>query len=750
MNVNYQDFYTYDQESQIIKQMYLQQQKYSVYKSINIQFLTLNCGDKYLNDTFFDSIDQNNVAIFVSLQEFDLDMTSILAHQSKRADLYVKNLNKRFPKFQIFVKQMGSMLMMILIQKYIQSTVTFQTVATGLMGKIANKGGILARIQILDTTLLVAGCHLSASRDRDGVKLRNADLHKILSGYQPQNKSSISSQYWASNLKCKPNVPDSFIDLDSIFIIGDLNYRVESQLSESSVSNGITSLDIYTQFKQGDQLLSQIEKWNLKNDENLYLNDISEQEFDFLPTYCLIPNESNVPSINIYATDPTIGNGKVRMPAFTDRVLQRLINYDIIFQATSYDSVPNYQISDHRPVTQLGTILIRSYDKRRMTETRQRIADDIKKQFYELMPKFTVEAQKDYLKITSLNSFKLNIIVQNHHQNQPLVLEVTTNSPFIKIDNPLIQIKPQSKYDFQYLYYISTLNQEISSLQILKSLFSGIDLNFILFFTHFHHEVLLDKRNIQIQVDTQFEQNILSSNLFTDSNIYESYIDNLYQIINQKNLIGYNTIKNTKFRTNFPASESDKWNSLSKLVDDLCIKHHEYQTIFHQIKNSNIESTSSINQQISLFRGLQYSEKTLNPECAQYYGEILTNFISHELQQFQILDQHSEFNILNPSSCKDFFYGFITILKFHAYPQLQNLIPVFNQIKNESKLTSDEICRQASLYLLETLEYKTRFQLFGLFMIENIIPGTIEKFSCLLNNKSLYDVIHFIYKTLRY
>ena len=82
---------------------------------------------------------------------------------------------------------------------------------TGLGHVLANKGGIVARVTLGETSLCFISCHLQAHEGKDNYVRRCHDLKEIFSGAKVGGRK----RYDASlvNHHC--------------FVLGDLNYRVD-------------------------------------------------------------------------------------------------------------------------------------------------------------------------------------------------------------------------------------------------------------------------------------------------------------------------------------------------------------------------------------------------------------------------------------------------------------------------------------------------------------------------------------------
>ena len=105
------------------------------------------------------------------------------------------------------------------------SSVSTTSVATGLWGVVGNKGAVVARIVLGETTRIVLiNCHLTAGTEKDSLDRRNWNASDILrrTKFDPiEDGGGIMEE-------CSEGIGDE----DFAFWFGDLNYRLESMPGE--------------------------------------------------------------------------------------------------------------------------------------------------------------------------------------------------------------------------------------------------------------------------------------------------------------------------------------------------------------------------------------------------------------------------------------------------------------------------------------------------------------------------------------
>ncbi|KAI7935822.1 hypothetical protein MJO28_016693 [Puccinia striiformis f. sp. tritici] len=190
------------------------------------------------------------------------------------------------------------------------------TVKTGMKGRYGNKGAILARLVIDDSSICFINCHLAAGQKH--VRQRNSDLIDILeekSGFpDPPDRVIPNQQSGSSNKRELVEVSSgvyvgggngsSISDHEICFIQGDLNYRIDAQRED--VIRAIAAGE-YWKLLEFDQLIKE-----KKLNPNFRLRSFAEPPIRFHPTY------KYDPGTHMYDSSE-----KARVPAWCDRILYR-------------------------------------------------------------------------------------------------------------------------------------------------------------------------------------------------------------------------------------------------------------------------------------------------------------------------------------------------------------------------------------------------------------------------------------------
>ncbi|KAK4700262.1 hypothetical protein P7C70_g5988, partial [Phenoliferia sp. Uapishka_3] len=212
-------------------------------------------------------------------------------------------------------------------------------VKTGMKGRYGNKGAILSRFVIDDTSICFINCHLAAGQSHR--RERDHDLVQIL-----EDKSAFSELASSSpGAYTAGGSGTSVFDHELVVISGDLNYRIDLRrdiVAKAVAENALSSLLAHDQLLKG-----------LATNQSFRLRSFKEAPITFAPTYKYDPG-----------TDEYDSSAKKRIPAWCDRVLWRSDRAD---KVTSL----HYQryecnVSDHKPISAALDLRVKSIlpDKR--------------------------------------------------------------------------------------------------------------------------------------------------------------------------------------------------------------------------------------------------------------------------------------------------------------------------------------------------------------------------------------------------
>jgi len=190
-----------------------------------------------------------------------------------------------------------------------------------IMEKFPNKGGVVIRLKILETTLCIVTAHFAPHQELTDD--RHEDYKQICKrGFKSVNKDLLRLM----------GIPkQKILAHDCVIWLGDLNYRIDLEnekirsLANAKQAKGIEKL------LSADQLISGMA-------EKKVFKHFREHPIAFGPTYKFDPGTDT------FDTSPLN-----RRPAYCDRILVRGDQEQI--KTISYTDHPTIKVSDHKPVS---------------------------------------------------------------------------------------------------------------------------------------------------------------------------------------------------------------------------------------------------------------------------------------------------------------------------------------------------------------------------------------------------------------
>jgi len=358
-----------DRESVVIYQMSTKEEQFTDVQSFTFFIGTWNVNgqspDGSLDDWLATDAEAPDVYA-IGFQELDLSKEAFVFLESVKEEEWIKavqiSLHKK-AKY-VLVKHIRLVGMMLLVYTKVEHqdfvhNVSVDTVGTGIMGKLGNKGGVGIRLRFHATDLCFVNSHLAAHTEE--FERRNQDYNDICS-------RMTFNQYERSDSESLPMFGSKRIkDHDSVFWLGDLNYRL-NDLECNEVKDLLTE-DNLAALQENDQLQLQ------KHQRKVFMG-YQEGAITFRPTYRYDPGTNNWDS-----------SEKSRTPAWTDRILWKGEN----IKQTVYRSHEKLTVSDHKPVSSLFQTGVKVIDRVR----RQKIKEDIMKKLDMLENDFLPQVMVD-------------------------------------------------------------------------------------------------------------------------------------------------------------------------------------------------------------------------------------------------------------------------------------------------------------------------------------------------------------------
>jgi len=358
-----------DRESVVIYQMSTKEEQFTDVQSFTFFIGTWNVNgqspDGSLDDWLATDAEAPDVYA-IGFQELDLSKEAFVFLESVKEEEWIKAVQVSLHKKAkyVLVKHIRLVGMMLLVYTKVEHqdfvhNVSVDTVGTGIMGKLGNKGGVGIRLRFHATDLCFVNSHLAAHTEE--FERRNQDYNDICS-------RMTFNQYERSDSESLPMFGSKRIkDHDSVFWLGDLNYRL-NDLECNEVKDLLTE-DNLAALQENDQL-------QLQRHQRKVFMGYQEGAITFRPTYRYDPGTNNWDT-----------SEKSRTPAWTDRILWKGEN----IKQTVYRSHEKLTVSDHKPVSSLFQTGVKVIDRVR----RQKIKEDIMKKLDMLENDFLPQVMVD-------------------------------------------------------------------------------------------------------------------------------------------------------------------------------------------------------------------------------------------------------------------------------------------------------------------------------------------------------------------
>ncbi|GAA5872724.1 hypothetical protein JCM3774_005041 [Rhodotorula dairenensis] len=342
---------------------------YSQQEDIRVWCGTYNVNDKTPKDAseikdWVQGCGDAELLVF-SFQEFDLSADAMFRYTPYREDAWRAAIERALESgdggrqyVKVHSRQLVGGLIMIYARSDIQynvSAVSSASLATGLMGVMANKGAVAVRLQYLDTPLTFVNSHLAAFVPNSAE--RNAQFRSTTSLllFPPSSDGLDGQDSWSTCLRPAEPRPvgngKTVWDCEALIWMGDLNYRLDAPRDD---------LDALVRHRDYSGLLA-YDQLALQQQLELAFEGFKEGRIDFAPTFKFDAGSDN------YDTSE-----KQRDPAYTDRIIY-LASSRCPLTVERYSSHPAVRLSDHKPVS--ATLRLPVYRVAR--EQRERIAEEL-------------------------------------------------------------------------------------------------------------------------------------------------------------------------------------------------------------------------------------------------------------------------------------------------------------------------------------------------------------------------------------
>ncbi|WRT68300.1 uncharacterized protein IL334_005276 [Kwoniella shivajii] len=223
------------------------------------------------------------------------------------------------------------------------SSLDITTVKRGIGGIYGNKGAIVSRFVMDDTSICFINVHLAAGQSQKTA--RNADIAAIM-----EDKAIFPASGEERPFVLGGN-GTGILDHELVILNGDLNYRIDQRRENviSSISAGELSYLL-----EHDQLRKE-----MRSNHAFRLRNFEEAPITFAPTYKYNPGSNDYDS-----------SEKRRIPAWCDRILYRKSPHIKTINYRRYEPT----VSDHRPISGGYHITLKAVNSLKEMDVRRELA----------------------------------------------------------------------------------------------------------------------------------------------------------------------------------------------------------------------------------------------------------------------------------------------------------------------------------------------------------------------------------------
>ncbi|KAJ9629750.1 hypothetical protein H2203_002131 [Taxawa tesnikishii (nom. ined.)] len=228
-------------------------------------------------------------------------------------------------------------------------------VKRGMGGLHGNKGALILRLALDDTSLCLINCHLAAGQSQ--TIARNNDVAAILEAECLPPLGPPLGSLPDSSLFVSGGDGSMILDHEICILNGDLNYRIDA-MSRDTVVKAVLQRNLAKLLERDQLLLSR------KKNPGFRLRAFSELPISFAPTY-----KYDV------GTDEYDSSEKKRSPAWCDRIMCRGVGRVKGEEYRRWE----VRVSDHRPVSCRFRCRVKRIDSSKKMRVRDRLEGEFER-----------------------------------------------------------------------------------------------------------------------------------------------------------------------------------------------------------------------------------------------------------------------------------------------------------------------------------------------------------------------------------
>jgi len=194
-------------------------------------------------------------------------------------NFFLYQFKQKFMENYIFIssKNLVGILLMVFANERIKNRITkveYDSVKCGVMNKLGNKGAIIIRFRLDDTSLCFVNCHLVAGHKKMDERVNNInDIH-----WKAFQKEGVGKKK-----------EEKIENVDYKFLFGDLNFRInlpnpDVRTTLEAFQYAVCKNDLMTGFELLKPLLEK-DQLNMSRNVCEYLEKYQEGSIMFAPTY---------------------------------------------------------------------------------------------------------------------------------------------------------------------------------------------------------------------------------------------------------------------------------------------------------------------------------------------------------------------------------------------------------------------------------------------------------------------------------